>query len=71
MGWEEQYEVVAELRANGRVPVTKYRSRRSGLTVTLAQVSWGQNNRLQACHCVPLSARCADIRTNYVPVGTF
>ena len=39
MGWEEQYEVVAELRANGRVPVTKYRSRRTGLTVTLAQVS--------------------------------
>ena len=38
MGWEENYEVVARLKANGKVPVTKYKSKRSGLTVTLAQV---------------------------------
>ena len=38
MGWEENYEVVARLKANGKVPVTKYRSKRSGLTITLAQV---------------------------------
>ena len=38
MGWEEHYEVVASLKANGKVPVTKYKSKRSGLTVTLAQV---------------------------------
>ena len=33
-----QYEVLARLKADGRVPVVKYKSRRTGLTVTVAQV---------------------------------
>ena len=41
MGWEEHYELVASLKADGKVPVTRYRSKRSGLTVALAQVGAG------------------------------
>ena len=33
-----QYEVLARLKADGRVRVVKYKSRRTGLTVTVAQV---------------------------------
>ena len=38
MGLEEHYEVVASLKANGKVPVTRYRSKRSGLNIFLAEV---------------------------------
>ena len=33
-----KYEVVSSLKANNKIPVTKYRSTRTGLTVTVAQV---------------------------------
>ena len=34
----EKYSVVSSLKANNKIPVTKYRSERTGLTVTVAQV---------------------------------
>ena len=34
----EHYSVVSRLKANNKIPVTKYRSLRTGLTVTVAQV---------------------------------
>ena len=38
MGLLDKYEVVSRLKANNKIPVTKYRSARTGLTVTVAQV---------------------------------
>ena len=35
---QDKYEVVSRLKANNKIPVTKYRSARTGLTVTVAQV---------------------------------
>ena len=35
---QDKYEVVSRLKANDKIPVTKYRSARTGLTVTVAQV---------------------------------
>ena len=35
---QDKYEVVSRLKANNKIPVVKYRSARTGLTVTVAQV---------------------------------
>ena len=38
MKGDTNFECLANLKANNKIPVVKYRSRRSGLTVTVAQV---------------------------------
>ena len=38
MALPDKFQVVSRLKANNKIPVTKYRSARTGLTVTVAQV---------------------------------
>ena len=35
---KNQFELVSSLKANNKIPVVKYKSQKTGLTVTVAQV---------------------------------